>query len=301
MLFSYSEYYQTFQDINLDFTGNEALVKGKAFGPSVRENFVIHYITAGQGYFEINNRRIALKAGDIFVLPAEIETYYQADFKNPWSYIWIGISGNTLVEFFYRTQLSENNWVLHNVRHSQFLTYFMQLQKLISNDSSTKDIELQINLFSMFKSLIREYPRLTPNRQNQAEQYAEAAHRFITTNYIKKIKIKDVLDHVALSRSYLFTIFKNKYGISPQHYLLNLRMNQAISLLLNSDYSMQMISNAIGFSDSLAFSSAFKKRYSISPTKFRAENQKNLLIETKTSINRIKKDVHDKNREHLKK
>ncbi|MCH4169041.1 MAG: AraC family transcriptional regulator [Streptococcaceae bacterium] len=298
MLFSYSEYYQTFQDINLDFTGNEALVKGKAFGPSIRENFVIHYITSGRGYFEINNQRMILKKGDIFVLPAEIETYYQADFEQPWSYIWIGISGNTLVEFFYRTQLSENNWILRNVEDSIFLIYFMQLQKLIHNDKPTKDIEIQINLFSMFKSLIMEYPRLTANKQNQAEKYAESAHHFITTNYSKKIKIKDVLNHVALSRSYLFTIFKNKYGISPQHYLLNLRMNQAISLLLNSDYSIQMISNAIGFSDSLAFSSAFKKRYSISPTKFRAENRKNLLIETKTSINRIKKDVHDRHHEH---
>ncbi|WEV45237.1 helix-turn-helix transcriptional regulator [Streptococcaceae bacterium ESL0687] len=92
-----------------------------------------------------------------------------------------------------------------------------------------------------------------------------------------------------LSRGYLYSIFKKEYGMSPQAYLMSLRMNQAISLLLNSDYSIQMIASAVGFPDSYSFSNAFKKRYSTSPTNFRKQNKKDLIIATKSSINRIKK------------
>lgn len=289
MKISYSEFYQTFQDLNLDFIGSESLPPNKKFGPSVRENFVIHYITKGKGSFKINDRIFFLKKGDLFILPANIKTIYQADNDNPWSYIWIGISGNTLIEFFYRTHLSENHWHLKNVTQDNFLRHFFQLPHLISQHTLTKDLDIQLTLFFMLRSLILEHPRKSTNQINLSDRYAENAYNYINTNFNKGIKISDVLNHLALSRSYLFSIFKKRYGVSPQHYLINLRMNQAISLLLNSDYSIQMISNAIGYSDSLNFSKAFKKHYGVNPSQFRAENTKNLLIETKTSVNRIKK------------
>ena len=61
--------------------------------PSVRDNFVLHFITKGKGVFHINKNEIHLEAGDLFLLPKNMVTYYQADAEDPWSYYWIGISG----------------------------------------------------------------------------------------------------------------------------------------------------------------------------------------------------------------
>lgn len=50
----YKEFHQNFLDINLDFVGNEATIPNFSFGPAIRENYVIHYITSGSGLFMIN-------------------------------------------------------------------------------------------------------------------------------------------------------------------------------------------------------------------------------------------------------
>ena len=66
-------------------------------------------------------------------------------------------------------------------------------------------------------------------------------------------------------------------------------MNHAARLLVHSENMISQISEATGFSDSLSFSTAFKKRYGVSPTKFRAVNHDKLVLKTMNTLNRIKK------------
>ena len=45
----FSEYQTDTIDLALDFYGYEDCPKNYEFGPSVRENFVLHFITKGKG------------------------------------------------------------------------------------------------------------------------------------------------------------------------------------------------------------------------------------------------------------
>ncbi len=58
----------------------------------------------GEGYYSINDQKYFLKKGQGFVIPPGVSTFYQADEKNPWSYVWLGLSGN-LVEYYLK-----RNW-----------------------------------------------------------------------------------------------------------------------------------------------------------------------------------------------
>ena len=111
----YKEFHQNFLDINLDFVGNEATIPNFSFGPAIRENYVIHYITSGSGLFMINGFDHQLKAGDCFILPADVETFYQSDDLNPWAYYWLGLSGRVINDLFARTALNDKGWILENV------------------------------------------------------------------------------------------------------------------------------------------------------------------------------------------
>ncbi|MDU6946922.1 MAG: AraC family ligand binding domain-containing protein, partial [Streptococcus parasanguinis] len=95
----FSEYQTDTIDLALDFYGYEDCPKNYEFGPSVRDNFVLHYITKGKGVFHFNNKEIHLEAGDLFLLPKNKVTYYKADEEEPWSYYWIGISGTKVSDF----------------------------------------------------------------------------------------------------------------------------------------------------------------------------------------------------------
>ena len=65
----FSEYQTDTIDLALDFYGYEDCPKNYEFGPSVRDNFVLHFITKGKGVFHINKKEIHLEAGDLFLLP----------------------------------------------------------------------------------------------------------------------------------------------------------------------------------------------------------------------------------------
>ncbi|MBO7217085.1 MAG: helix-turn-helix transcriptional regulator, partial [Clostridia bacterium] len=70
-----------------------------------------------------------------------------------------------------------------------------------------------------------------------------------------------------MNRSYISSVFKEKYGISPKHYLLNHRMNMAATLLQQQN-RVNATAAAVGYSDTFIFSKAFKNYYGVSPSEY---------------------------------
>ena len=81
-----------FSDLNPVQFGYENCNKSHSFGPAIRTHWLIHYVISGFGIFKIRDKEYNVKPGEMFVIPPYIETYYEADSVNPWSYIWIGFT-----------------------------------------------------------------------------------------------------------------------------------------------------------------------------------------------------------------
>jgi len=57
-------------------------------------------------------------------------------------------------------------------------------------------------------------------------------------------------------------------GISPKQYLLNYRMNVALSLMHKNNISVSAAAYSVGYTDVCNFSKMFKKTFGISPSKY---------------------------------
>ena len=77
-----------------------------------------------------------------------------------------------------------------------------------------------------------------------------------------------------LERSYFSTVFRKTFGVSPQTYLSNYRLEKAAELLLADDASITDIAYATGYSGVINFSRMFKRRYHVSPSEYRAMYRK---------------------------
>ena len=93
--------------------------------------------------------------------------------------------------------------------------------------------------------------------------------QYLTNHYMERIRISDVAGYVGVDRSHLTKCFRAEYQVSPQEYLMNLRMSKAEEMLRHTDQTVSQIAGQCGYADSLAFTKMFHKHYGCSPTEFR--------------------------------
>ncbi|MDM0450373.1 AraC family transcriptional regulator [Clostridium perfringens] len=266
-------------EMNVDECGIEQGIPGLGYNYEVLKNAVIHYVTKGYGTFKFNGKVYTLKQGDIFILLKGMQVEYVASIDDPWEYYWIGFSGSNANEYLNRTSIT-NSCVANckeNSKIPQIILNMCEISKTY-NPSRSDDILLLKELYSLLYTLIEEFPKPFEYKDKELHTYIQDALNFINSNYMHSITVQEIADYVNLSRSYLYKMFIKNLGISPQRYLINLRMYKATLLLKGTKLPIGEVASSVGYSDSLLFSKTFSKHFSMSPLNYR-NNQVN-----KTSI-----------------
>ena len=82
------------------------------------------------------------------------------------------------------------------------------------------------------------------------------------------IQIEKLSSLCGVGESYFQRLFKEKFGMPPKKYIIQLKINHACELLRLERYSVTQISEICNFSDVYFFSRQFKERMGITPTQF---------------------------------
>ena len=101
------------------------------------------------------------------------------------------------------------------------------------------------------------------------QQEIDYAQRYFHEHYNEDIQIKEYARSRNMSVSWFLRNFKEVTKRSPTQYLLNIRLDNAISLLETTSYNVTEISAIIGYDDPLYFSRLFKKYKGVSPSDYR--------------------------------
>ena len=257
-------------EVNLDECGIEQGIPGFGYKYEVLKNSVIHYVTKGCGTFKFNNKVYNLKEGDIFILLKGMDVEYMASIDDPWEYYWIGFSGSKVGEYLNRTSIIDS-YVANCSGNSKIPNIIVNMCEISKtyNPSNSDDIVLLKELYSLLYTLIKEFPKPFEYKDKELHTYIQDAIDFINSNYMNSITVHEIAEHVNLSRSYLYKMFIKNLNISPQKYLINLRMYKATLLLKNTKLPIGEVANKVGYADSLLFSKTFSKYFSVSPLNYR--------------------------------
>lgn len=93
--------------------------------------------------------------------------------------------------------------------------------------------------------------------------------QYIQENLYSRITVDDLAHHCNLSKRSITRHFTEFYHISAADYILDCKLEESAFLLTHSAFSLAEISSQLAFSSQSHFTSAFKKKYSCTPQKYR--------------------------------
>lgn len=243
-------------DLNPITFGYESCKPKHSYGPAVRSHWLLHFVVSGKGYFTRNGQTQRLKKGTIFIIPPYLETYYEADESDPWSYIWIGFNAHSKLPACFDSATV----------YCPEAEHIFKEMKLCSKKNNGKSEFLLAKLWELFS--------LFANDGNTLPGYVETALQYMKSEFMNPISVSEIADRLSLDRSYFSNLFKNEMGISPGKYLSQIRLSNAAELLSKHGMSPSVVSLSCGFSDIYHFSKAFKKHYGLSPREYIKQSKK---------------------------
>jgi len=97
----------------------------------------------------------------------------------------------------------------------------------------------------------------------------EKAKQIIETDPSEHFYISTLAEKVGLNEFKLKLGFRELFKTGPYQYLLQLRLQQAKTLLEDTDLTINEIADHVGFKSYNGFSTTFKRLFKLSPTHYR--------------------------------
>ena len=97
----------------------------------------------------------------------------------------------------------------------------------------------------------------------------EDIKQYILDNYDKKLTAQIIADDIHLSKTALYNIVKKSSGYTVNEYVNRVKIEKSKKLLLETDYSIELIAKKLAFSTGTYYSLLFKKHIGVTPSEFR--------------------------------
>ncbi len=95
------------------------------------------------------------------------------------------------------------------------------------------------------------------------------AIKYVMEHYKEKITLDALSSMAYTDKFYFIRQFHSLTGFTPKEYQNELRLNEALSLLKNTDMSVTAIANEVGFSDARGLIALIKRKKGCSPSQLR--------------------------------
>ena len=254
-----------------NFPCAEYLVERDRIKNDTKSIYIFEYVLDGEGHIECDGEKITVKKGDFYLLNRLHSHLYYSDRKNPYRKIWINVRGRLLDGLINAYGLTEGAIVIPN---SETLPCFEKLRELLSTINVDNSDEIMSKCAVVMCEMVITAAREHSSVQRAAASTAERIKDYIDSGLSYNVTLDDIAQHFYLNKSYIISIFSEKYSYTPKQYIIQRKMQAACSMLEENLYSISEIADLLDFSSSQHFSSSFKKNVGVSPDEYRKGKKK---------------------------
>lgn len=256
--------------------------------PKHRHNYVeIMYVVQGKITHCIEGKELTLNKGDVLMLNQQVShSIKKAGYED------VGINFIALPEFFEvpLSMLNEKNVLAEFIvsafqqknQKSQYLLFRLhedsQIENLMENmldsmlhEYTNEDIINQYSMGLVFLYLLGHLENLSHNSSmDYKETIVQAVLGYINSD-CRNANLTKIAQDTHQSVTVLSKLIKQKTGHNFQELLQQRRFENAVKLLQQTDLSIEEISLGVGYENQSYFFRQFKKRYGMTPRRYRIE------------------------------
>lgn len=241
------------------------------FTPSrgrILDSYQLLYITRGKGVFYTSpEHHIAIGEGDIMVLQPHTWHSYFPDKRTGWQEYWIGFQGINMDSRFQNNFFRKDQVVYHvGVQDNIVQLYEQAIQVAMEEKAACQ--QFLAGIANLILGMTMYYAQ-NCGFDNKAAEQIDKAKVIIRENLLDNITAEEVASKVNMSYSWFRKLFKEYTGLSPAHYIQELKMQQAKQLLSTSRRTVKEIAYSLNFEELTYFSQVFKKYTGFTPISYR--------------------------------
>ncbi len=227
------------------------------FSNKPRPFFSIGMIIKGHGCIRTDGTdEIDVFPGDIIVIP------YSATYSSKWT-------GNPNITYITFHFIPENGF--STIIPIQKITGLKHLtDEFVYAYDNFKIPSQSYKILSIFYGVLNDvFSEITISSEKHMNKSIKKALDYLTVNYKENITIKELAEISNLSQSRFFAVFKNETGMTPIEYKKRIASRNAEKMLITTDYSIEEISEKLGFNSTSYFRRTFKQFTGKSPSEYK--------------------------------
>ena len=242
---------------------------------SKRENlrsFLCFIVRAGEGSLCYEGKSYALSEGDVVFIDCDKKYSHSTGEFAPdrlWSLDWCHFYGEAMPGIYGKYLERGGKPVFHPKNTEEFEILLEKIHQIAKSQDYLRDMKINTLLSELIEKIMGyswnpEHIVLSKKRQELMQIRA-----YIDENYTKQITLQDISDAFYIDKSYLCKIYKDQFGSSLNHDIMEKRITKAKQLLRFSQLTMEEIGQKVGYEDANYFSRTFKKVEGCSPSEYR--------------------------------
>lgn len=225
----------------------------------------LFFTASGEGYLEIPGKRSSQTSGSFAIVKKGTACRYGCAPKSRWQFHCVGFEAKADLNAYgmdYNTH--------YQIRGSApFESFF---STMISEAASRKPY-FRIKIDLLLQELLVGLGRETFRQLQKKPDPLENALTWMHTHPNQPLDLDRLVQPSGLCRTGFFKCFLEKTGKSPARYFLDFRLESARIMIDGHRGTLREIAELTGFYDEFYFSRMFKKKYGLSPARYR-ERQK---------------------------
>jgi|GEM_PF-1844233 len=238
-------------------------------GPGGSEDTTFIYCTAGKGWCEFDNQRLAIKPGELHVMTAGVLHRCGPELDASCTIHWVRVRGKLVNEYLTALGVGERHTVLPVGHDARLIGLFGELLDVLAEDCGDDDLLCGASILQHMMGIFIRARRRKKAGAPDAAQRVAASIEFMKSNLTRTLDIAMLSDLAKVSPSHYSTLFKRQTGHSPVDYLIRLRIQVASELLDNTNHDIKTIAAKLGYKDPLYFSRVFVGVQGVSPSEYR--------------------------------